>query len=73
MSISISGAVWFVIYVLIGGAIFGLLNLLIDRAPFMPAEWKPIAKYILIVIAVLVLIFWLLSMLGVGGGVAFRP
>jgi hypothetical protein len=60
--ISITTVVWVVVYLLVGGAIFGLLSWIIDSAPFMPAGWKPIAKWILLVMAVLVLIGVLLSL-----------
>jgi hypothetical protein len=69
--ISVSTAVWVVVYLIVGGIVFGLLNLLVDRAPFMPEGWKPIAKYILLVLAVLVLIGILVSLFG-GGGPIFR-
>jgi hypothetical protein len=71
--ISITGAVWLVVYLIIGGIVFGLLNLLIDNAPFMPAEWKPIAKYLLLALAVLVIIGILISFLNGGGSPIFRP
>lgn len=71
--ISISGAVSLIVLLVVGGIIFGLLALLIDKAPFMPDGWKPVCKYILIVLAVLVLIGILLSLVGGGTGPIFRP
>jgi hypothetical protein len=60
--VSLSQVVTVVLYLLIAGAVLGLLKLLIDRAPFLPEGWKPIANYILLVLAVLVLIGILLSL-----------
>ena len=62
--ISIQTAVYLIVYLIIGGIVFGLLTLLVDRAPFMPEGWKPIVKWILLVLAVLVLIGILLTFLG---------
>lgn len=61
--VSITTVVWIVLYIVIGGMVFGLLNLLIDRAPFMPPEWKPVAKFFLLALAILVLIGILLSLM----------
>lgn len=58
---SLTTIVWLIVYILIAGAVFGLLKLLIDKAPFLPEGWKPIANYILLVCAVLVLIGILIS------------
>ena len=69
--ISLSGAVTVIITLLIAGAVFGLLNLLIQRAPFIPGEYKSVLSYILLVLAVLVLIGILISL--TGGGPIFRP
>ncbi len=72
--ISLSGAAWFVLYLIIGGVIFGLLDMLIQKAPFMPEGWKPIGRYVLLVIAVFVVIGILISMVGGGGpSQIFRP
>jgi hypothetical protein len=69
--ISISGAVWIIVYLIVGGLIFGLLRWLINSSP-IDAKFKDIANWVLIVLAVLVLIGVLLNFLGVGGAV-FRP
>ncbi len=71
MTISITSAVTFVVLLIFGGIIFGLLSLLIDKAPFLPEGWKPVGKYVLLVIAVLVLIGFLISL--ISGQPVFRP
>jgi hypothetical protein len=72
--ISISGVVWLIVYILICGVIYYLLNLLIDKTPFVNENFKIVARYILIVLAILVAIGLLLQFLGVGGvnGPIFR-
>ncbi len=74
--ISIQGAVAAVLFILIGGAIYGLLLLLINKFP-VPEEFKVWARLVLLVIAVLIAIGFLLSLIsgGVGSGVGpiFRP
>jgi hypothetical protein len=62
--ISIGAAVTIIVYLIVGGIVFGLLNLLIDKAPFMPEGWKPVMKWILLCLAILVLIGLLLSFFG---------
>jgi hypothetical protein len=65
-------AVWFVGYVLVAAAVFGLLDLLIRKCPWLPEEWKPTARYILLVLGVFVFIGILLSLIpGVGAGLGF--
>lgn len=71
--ISIQDAVTLIVYLIVGGIVFGLLTLLVDRAPFMPEGWKPVLKYVLLAIAILVLITVLLSFIGVVRGPLFRP
>ena len=67
--ISLSGAVTVIVYLLIAGAVFWLLNFLIDTvAP--PEPFRKVAKVIVLVLAVLVVIGVLLSL--VGGGPIFR-
>jgi len=61
--ISLTDIVWTVVFMIGAGAVFGLLKLLIDRAPFLPDGWKPTANYILLVMAVLVLIGIILSLM----------
>jgi amino acid transporter len=70
MSISIQGVVNIVITLLVLGIVFGLLDLLIRKAPFIPEEWKAGIRWVLLVLAVLVLIAILLSF--VGGTPIFR-
>lgn len=61
--ISLTEIVWTVVFMIGAGAVFGLLKLLIDRNPWMPAEWKPTVNYILLVMAVLVLIGIIFSLM----------
>ena len=68
--ISITMAVQVVLILVIGGIIFWLLYFLIARSP-MPAEWKTVANFILLVLGVFVLIgilLWLAT-----GTPIFRP
>ncbi len=58
---SIQTVVYIVVFVIVGGIIFGILDQLIQKAPFMPADWKPTARYILFALAGLVIIGLLLS------------
>lgn len=68
--ISLSAAVWLVVYLIVGGLIFWLLHFLIDYlAP--PEPWHKVAKVVLMVLAVLVLIGLLLSL--VSGRPLFVP
>lgn len=62
--ISIQGAVNVILVLLVGGIVFGLLDLLIRRAPFIPEEWRAGIRWVLLVLAVLVLIGILLSFIG---------
>jgi preprotein translocase subunit SecE len=72
--ISLSGAVNVILTLIIAGIVFGLLDLLIRKAPFIPEEWKQGMRYVLLVLAVLVLIGILVGLTGGGGmGPIFRP
>jgi len=71
MSISIQGVVNIILTLLVLGIVFGLLDLLVRKAPFIPEEWKAGIRWVLLVLAVLVLIGILLSF--VGGTPIFRP
>jgi hypothetical protein len=55
-----------VIYIIVLGIIFWLLNYLIDNVPMDP-NFKRVAKIVLLVLSVLVLIWLLLGLIGVGG------
>jgi len=71
MSISIQGVVNIILTLLVIGIVFGLLDLLVRKAPFIPEEWKAGIRLVLLVLAALVLIGILLSF--VGGTPIFRP
>jgi len=53
------------IMVLIVAAVCGLIVFLINRAPFIPAEWKAIGGYIVLFVFVIWIITLLLPMAGV--------
>lgn len=61
--ISIEGAVMVIIYLIVGGLIFGLLWWLIDYCA-IPEPFNKIARVVLAVLAVLVVIGILLSFIG---------
>lgn len=73
--ISLEGAVWTVIYLLVAAVVFGLLYFLINAiGRELPGEgaqmFVKFARILLLVLAVLVVIFMLLSL--VGGKPLFR-
>ena len=68
--ISLSGAVNVIVTLIIAGIVFGLLDLLVQRAPFIPDEWKAGIRWVLLALAILVLIGILISL--TGGGPIFR-
>lgn len=69
--ISIEGAVMCIIYLIVGGLIFGLLWWLIGYCG-LPAPFDKVARVVLAILAVLVVISVLLGMIGhpifYGGG-----
>lgn len=67
--ISLSQVVWVVVYLLVGGMIFWLLSLAVEKLN-PPEPWKKVATVVLYLLAVLVLIGILMSL--VGGGPLFR-
>lgn len=69
--ISLTGAIWIILYLVVAAIVFGLLDYLIRTAPFIPDGWKPVLRWILAALGILVLIGILLSFLG--GGPIFRP
>jgi uncharacterized membrane protein len=68
--ISISGAVTVVVYLVVAGLIFFLLDWLV-RYVGVPDPFAKVARVVLAVLAVLVVIGVLLSL--VGGGPVFKP
>ncbi len=66
--ISLSGAVYVVVYICVAGLIFWMLNFLLDTiAP--PEPFHKVGKVVLLVLAILVVIGILLNLVGVGGGI----
>lgn len=53
-----------VIYLLIVGAIAGLLIFLVRRAPFIPGEFKSVIEYVIYFVLVIMLIYFLLGLTG---------
>jgi hypothetical protein len=68
--ISMQNAVMVIVYLVVGGMIFGLLTMLVQRAPFIPEGWKSVILWILLALAILVMISVLLNF--VGGVPVFR-
>lgn len=68
--ISISGAVMIVVYLIVAGLIFWLLNWLIGYCG-VPDPFAKVARVVLAVLAVCVIVGILLSL--IGGSPLFRP
>jgi hypothetical protein len=62
----ITQLVYFVLYLVIVGAILGLLIYLVDQ--FVPQPFHRIARMVIIVLGVIILILMLLSLIGEGPG-----
>ncbi len=69
--ISLSGAVYVLVYLVVAGVVFWLLSYALE-AIGPPEPFHKIARVVLIVLAVLVAISILLSLVGVGVGPIFR-
>lgn len=63
-SFSMESVVWAFVGLIVLAIIVGLLYLLIDKAPIIPADFKVYIKYALLFVVVLVVIFWLLRTFG---------
>jgi len=61
---SIREVVWDVVCIIGVGIIFGLLDYLLQAAPLINATFKQIGRYLLIVVAVLIVIYIILGLLG---------
>ncbi len=64
ITMSMGGLVELVVALIIAGVIFGLLILLVRKAPFIPPEWKSGIEYVIIFVAVLIVINILLGFAG---------
>lgn len=53
-----------VIYLIVIGFIFGILLFLVNRAPFIPAEWKVFVVYFIYFVGAIFLINLLLGLAG---------
>lgn len=58
------GVVRMVVTLIVIGIVFGLLYYLVDKAPFIPPEFKTGIKYFLLFVVVLFVIGLLLKMIG---------
>ena len=63
--------VWFVIYCLVAGAVIGLLLYAVSISP-VPEPFKGWLRFAVILIAIFVIIFILLGLVG-GGGIGGAP
>lgn len=52
---------WLVIWLLIIGVIIGLLFWVVSEAPFVPPQFKQIIRFVIVVVAVILLIGFLLQ------------
>ncbi len=64
LDMSPRGIVGIVIRLVIYGIVFGLLYLIIDRAPFLAEPWKTYIKYALYVLVAIFVIYFLLGLVG---------
>lgn len=69
--ISLAGLVNFIVYLLVAGLIFWLLNFLVDRLA-LGEPFTKVAKVVLLVAAVLIVIYALLGLIGAAPPL-FRP
>lgn len=61
--ISIEQIVYAVVFMLGAAAIFFFLNILVEKAFFIPADWKPAIKYVILAGAILIAIGVILSLM----------
>jgi len=64
IDLSMDSLVQTVIYLIIIGFVFGILIFLINKAPFIPVEWKSFIIYFVYFVAALILINLLLGLAG---------
>lgn len=50
----------------------GFLAWIVESAPFIDSSFKALTKWVLLVIAGLILIVWLLSIVGYGPGIGIK-
>jgi len=58
---NIENAIWSFLALVGLAIIFGLLFLVVEKAPWIKPEWKEGLKWILYLVAAVVTIFWILS------------
>lgn len=63
----INALIAFVIAALVIGLIAGILIVIIRRAPFIPGDFKAIAEWVIIAVALIALLLKALPLLGVEG------
>ena len=64
LDISPRGIVGIIIKLIIFGIVFGLLYMIIDKAPFLAEPWKTYIKYALYVLVAVFVIYLLLNLAG---------
>ncbi len=64
VNIGMEGLISTVIYLIVIGAVFGILIFLVNKAPFIPAEWKQFIIYFIYFVGALFLINLLLGLAG---------
>lgn len=63
---------YFVLFVIVAAAIFAGSMYLIELCPWLPANWKPSVKYVVILILVVIGLGYLISLMP-GQTPLFRP
>jgi hypothetical protein len=58
------GIIQSLLFLIVVGIVLGIILWLIDAAPFIPALFKQIIKYVIYVVAAVILINFLLSIVG---------
>ena len=64
LGMSPRGIVGIIIRLVIYGIVFGMLYLIIDKAPFLTEPWKSYIKYALYVLIAIFVIYFLLGLAG---------
>jgi hypothetical protein len=60
--------IYLVIYIIITGLVLGLLLWVIDQFPLIPEPFRQMARVLIVVVGCLILVFLLLSLVGVVPG-----
>lgn len=63
-ALNMRSIVWNVVVLLGVAAVFGILHLIVRRAPFIEEPWKPYINWFLLVVAALIVIYLILDFIG---------